>query len=53
VRQVPEVGQHEAGGELEQRGLAGAIAAEQTDDVVGRDGEIDAVERDLTGIGAW
>ena len=39
------VGQVDAGGDLHQRRLAGAVAAQQADDLAGRDVEVDPAKR--------
>ena len=44
-RMRPTVERHDAGNAVERRGLAGAVRAQQADDLAGRDGERDAFER--------
>ena len=42
---------HEAAGDLRQRRLAGAVGAEQADELAGADAQVDAVERDGRAVG--
>ena len=42
---APRVGAIDAGDDVEERGLAGAVRADQAEDLVRRDGEIEPVER--------
>ncbi len=47
---VPPDGNHQGGEDAEERGLAGAVGAEQAEDLRGRDGEGEMVERDAGAV---
>ena len=45
MKMRPEVGCEHAGHDLDQRRLAGAVVADQADDLVAADGEVDVAQR--------